>query len=214
MIKLYGYWRSTAAYRVRIALNLLGLEYQSISVHLVKDGGEQHQQSYDAINPSHLVPTLIDGSVELSQSLAIMEYLDECYGKQTLVPKEPAVRALARSISQDIACDIHPINNLRVVQHLGEVASFAQDDKARWMKHWMTVGFTAIERKLAASSQSFCIGSKVTIADICLVAQIYNARRFGVSMTPYPTIVAIEKNCLALEAFKLAAPELQDDANT
>ncbi len=212
MIKLYGYWRSTAAYRVRIALNLLNIDYQSISVHLVKDGGEQHHKAYDELNPSHLVPTLVDGDIELSQSLAIIEYLDECYGQHQLLPQEIAQRAKVRALSQDIACDIHPINNLRVVQHLGEVASFAQEDKTRWMIHWMEVGFAAIERKLALTSDSFCFGDQVTLADICLVAQVYNARRFGVAMAPYPTICAIETNCLALDAFSRAAPETQDDA--
>jgi len=198
---------------VRIALNMLGIEYQALSVHLVKDGGEQHHEAYDTINPTHLVPTLIDGAVELSQSLAIIEYLDERYGENTLLPTDAVERAIARGLSQDIACDIHPINNLRVVQHLADVASFEQTAKAAWMVHWIELGFTAIERKLALTSGDFCVGDRLSIADICLVAQVYNAKRFGISLEPFPAINKIDSHCLSLDAFRLAAPEQQADAN-
>jgi len=212
-MRLYGYWRSTAAYRVRIALNVLKLNYESVSVHLVKDGGEQHHTSYDKINPNHLVPTLIDGDIELNQSLAIIEYLDECYGVGTLVPADLKQRALVRAISQDIACDIHPINNLRVVSHLGAIASFEPADKAIWMDHWMSVGFTALERRLIKTSGLFCVGDMLTMADICLVAQLYNANRFGVSLEAFPVIKRIEQHCLSLEVFQRASPQVQPDAN-
>jgi len=214
MISLYGYWRSTAAYRVRIALNLLAIEYHSISVHLVKGGGEQHQPAYDAINPNHLVPTLIDGQVELNQSLAIIEYLDERYNQGTLIPQDIAQRAMVRGLSQDIACDIHPLNNLRVVSHLGNIASFEPTDKTAWMNHWMSVGFEALERRLLTSSGTFCVGDSVSMADICLVAQLYNAKRFGLPLSTFPTINRIEQHCLTLNAFKLASPEAQPDAQT
>jgi len=214
MIKLYGYWRSTAAYRVRIALNLLGIDFESISVHLVNQGGEQHHDTYDALNPAHLVPTLIDGEVTLNQSLAIIEYLDEQYGSATLLPSDSAQRAIVRGMSQDIACDIHPLNNLRVVQHLGDVAAFEPSHKTAWMRHWMSVGFSALERRVSANKGDFCSGSSVSMADICLVAQLYNARRFELDLNNYPTLVAIEQRCLALQAFKDATPEAQPDANT
>lgn len=214
MIELYGYWRSTAAYRVRIALNLLNIEYQSISVHLVKDGGEQHQPMYDALNPAHLVPALVDGDLELTQSLAIIEYLDERYGQYTLVPQDVADKAMVRSMSQDIACDIHPINNLRVVQHLADMASFDAHDKVNWMRHWMKKGFDSLERRVGDFNQPFCFGEQPSMADICLVAQLYNARRFELDLSPYPKLIDIEQRCLAIEAFTTAAPEQQHDANT
>jgi len=211
-MKLYGYWRSTAAYRVRIALNLLGINYQPISVHLVNDGGEQHHKDYVALNPSHLVPTLVDGEVTLSQSLAIIEYLDERYGDGCLMPKDSVLRAHVRAMAQDIACDIHPLNNLRVIKHLGEVALFKDQDKSQWMSHWMMVGFNAIELRLAGHENDFCFGDTPSLADICLVAQLYNARRFNVPLDAFERIRQIEKNCLALEAFKLAHPDQQPDA--
>jgi len=212
-MKLYGYWRSTAAYRVRIALNLLGIQYQSISVHLVKGGGEQHLPSYEELNPSHLVPTLVDGDLVLSQSLAIIEYLDECYGNNSLLPSNPAQKAQARALAQDIACDVHPLNNLRVMQHLGKSAQFDDEDKAQWMAHWMTEGFSALEQRLKHSMDPFCVGKVPSIADICLIAQLYNARRFNVSLDNFEKLVEIEKNCLVLTAFKLAHPSVQPDAS-
>jgi len=212
-MKLYGYWRSTAAYRVRIALNLLELSYESISVHLVKDGGEQHHQDYMTLNPSQLVPTLVDGEVTLSQSMAIIEYLDQRYGESKLLPNDCVLRAHVRAMAQDIACDIHPLNNLRVVKHLGEVALFNDQDKAQWMAHWMISGFNGIEQRLGQHQHDFCFGDSPSMADICLVAQVYNARRFNVPLEAFERIRQIEKNCLALDAFKCAQPEQQQDVN-
>ncbi len=213
MITLHGYWRSSAAYRVRIALNLLQLEHQHQSVHLVKDGGQQHQAQYSELNASHLVPTLVDGDVVLGQSMAIIEYLDESYGEHLLLPKEAMARAHVRSMAQDISCDVHPINNLRVMQHLSTIGDFSSDDKSAWMCHWMDVGFKALEIKLADSAGDFCFGDKPSLADICLIPQLYNAHRFGLSLVRFPIISRIERNCLALEAFKLAIPENQADAS-
>ncbi|PKF59167.1 maleylacetoacetate isomerase [Alteromonadales bacterium alter-6D02] len=210
---LYGYWRSSAAYRVRIALNLLGLEHKHHSVHLVQDGGQQHHDDYVTLNPTHLVPTLIDDELILSQSLAIIEYLDEKYGSHQLLSSSLEKRAQIRALAQDIACDIHPLNNLRVVQHLGHQAEFNANDKAQWMNHWMGVGFKALESKLQQTAGQFCVGDKPTLADICLIPQMYNARRFSLDLSAFPTLERIEKNCLALSAFDLAVPENQADAS-
>lgn len=216
MLILHGYWRSSAAYRVRIVLNLLGLTHEHRSVHLVNNGGEQHLEDYDALNPSHLVPTLEDKTryepVVVTQSMAIIEYLDEVFGECTLTGKSPLERALIRSLAQDICCDIHPLNNLRVVQHLGDVASFEAEDKANWMRHWMATGFSALEKKLAQSAGKFCVGNEISLVDVCLIPQLYNAHRFGLSLDDYPIIAAIEERCLAHEAFAGAVPEKQADA--
>ncbi|MGB0833506.1 MAG: maleylacetoacetate isomerase [Psychrobium sp.] len=217
MLILHGYWRSSAAYRVRIVLNLLDLTHEHRSVHLVKNGGEQHLDEYDALNPSHLVPTLEDKTryepVVITQSMAIIEYLVEVFGEGTLAGNSPLERALIRSLAQDICCDIHPLNNLRVVQHLGDVASFEAEEKATWMRHWMATGFSALEKKLEKSAGKFCVGNEVSLVDVCLIPQLYNAHRFGLSLDDYPTIAAIEKRCLALDAFANAVPEKQADAS-
>jgi maleylacetoacetate isomerase len=217
MLILHGYWRSSAAYRVRIVLNALGLTHELHSVHLVKNGGEQHHADYEALNASHLVPTLVDKTryapVVITQSMAIIEYLVEIYGQGKLMGNSPIERAHIRALAQDICCDIHPINNLRVLQHLGEVASFDNDDKAQWMRHWMDVGFSALEKKLQHCSGVYCVGNELSLVDICLIPQLYNAHRFGLSLDKYPRIADIEKRCLQLPAFELAIPENQDDAS-
>jgi len=217
MIILHGYWRSSAAYRVRIVLNALGLTHEHQSVHLVKNGGEQHQEAYDELNPSHLVPTLVDKTryepVVISQSMAIIEYLIEVYGPGKLLGNSPIERAHIRALAQDICCDIHPINNLRVISHLGDIANFDNDDKAQWMRHWMDIGFTALEKKLAKCAGKFSVGNELSLVDICLIPQLYNAHRFGLPMDKYPKIMAIEQHCLQLPAFKLAIPENQPDAS-
>ncbi|OIQ46945.1 MAG: maleylacetoacetate isomerase [Gammaproteobacteria bacterium MedPE] len=217
MLILHGYWRSSAAYRVRIVLNLLDLTHEHRSVHLVKNGGEQHSDDYDALNPSHLVPTLEDKTkyhpVIISQSMAIIEYLDEVFGDSCLIGRTAVERAQIRALAQDICCDIHPLNNLRVVQHLGDIASFEAAEKAQWMRHWMTIGFDALEQKLSQSAGTYCVGNELSLVDVCLIPQLYNAHRFGVSLAQYPTIAAIEKRCLALPAFADAVPEKQADAS-
>lgn len=212
-MKLYGYWRSTAAYRVRIALGLKQLACEHISVHLVKDGGEQLKPEYVDLNPTKLVPTLVDGEVNLNQSVAIMEYLDEKYPDCPLLPKNAVTRAKVRAFCQDIACDIHPLNNLRVLKYLKGQLGVTDEAKDVWYAHWITVGFEAIETRLEQTMGAFCFDDEVGMADICLMAQIYNARRFNVSLDKFPRILQVEKNCNAVDAFVDARPENQPDAS-
>ena len=214
MLKLYSYWRSTAAYRVRIALNLKRLSYQTIPVYLVKDGGEQHQPEYREKNPQGLVPLLEDNGKLLSQSMAICEYLDETHEGPKLLPSEPFLRAQVRSVCQAIACDIHPVNNLRILKYLKGELSVSDDAKDQWYHHWIHEGFKALESQLGkqVSAISFAFGNEPTLADAFIVAQMYNARRFDVDLSAYPRLVAIEQHCLTLDAFKDAQPESQPDA--
>ncbi|MDO4709474.1 MAG: maleylacetoacetate isomerase [Pseudomonadota bacterium] len=211
---LYSYWRSSAAYRVRIGLNLKSLPYTQKHVHLLRDGGEQRTAAYRALNPQALVPTLQHGNVVLSQSLAILEYLDDIHPEPALLPKDAAGRARVRALAQLVACDIHPLNNLRVGQYLKAEYALAQTAVEDWMRHWMHEGFTAMQTALAQSpaTGAFCHGDTPTLADICLIPQLYNAHRFGLDMAAYPTLSAIENRCLALPAFAAARPENQPDA--
>lgn len=211
-MKLYGYWRSTAAYRVRIALHLKGIDFESISVHLLKNGGEQHKCDYVTINPNQLVPTLIDGDFSLNQSLAIIDYIDATNTGLTLYPDGAQARAKVQALALDIACEIHPLNNLRVQQYLANDLGLGNDAKAAWVDHWMTLGFHAIEKQLVRMSGCYCFKDQITVADICLVAQVYNANRFNVDMSAYPYINRVVDNCNKLEAFQLALPENQRDA--
>ena len=215
-MKLYTYFRSSAAYRVRIALNLKGLPYESIPVHLVKDGGQQLQAAYSAKNPQKLVPALeLDNGSILTQSLAIMEYLDEAYPTTpALLPTAAQARAHVRALALAIACDMHPVNNLRILQYLSGVMQVDDAAKNAWYQHWVQVGFDAIETMLANSpyTGSCCFGDSPTLADCCLVPQTYNAERFNVSMAAYPTIARIVAHCRSLPAFAQAAPEQQADA--
>ncbi|MEO8011650.1 MAG: maleylacetoacetate isomerase [Dokdonella sp.] len=214
-IKLYSYWRSSAAYRVRIALNLKHLAHEIVPVHLVNHGGEQHAPEYRALNPQEFVPTLLDGSRVIRQSLAIVEYLDETYeGAMGLLPSTARERARVRSLAYVVACDIHPLNNLRVMQFLEREFSTPQVERERWTRHWITQGLHALELLLADNSSTgvFCDGDAPTIADLCLVPQVYNARRFGVDLSAYPTVTRIEQECLTLPAFDAAKPENQADA--
>jgi maleylacetoacetate isomerase/maleylpyruvate isomerase len=211
-MKLYGYWRSTAAYRVRIALHLKGIHFDSVSVHLVANGGEQHHENYVAINPNHLVPTLIDGDFSLHQSLAIIDYLEAKELGFSLYPDNVQARAKVQALALDIACEIHPLNNLRVQQYLATELKLKSEAKAAWVAHWMTIGFSAIEKQLVQSAGCYCFQDKITVADICLVAQVYNARRFNVDMSAYPNINQVVDNCNKLAAFQLALPENQEDA--
>ncbi|MEW9797486.1 maleylacetoacetate isomerase [Alteromonas sp. CYL-A6] len=215
-IKLYGYWRSTASYRVRIALNLKQVEYEYVPVHLVKDGGEQHQDEYLRINPSRLVPTLVDEDEDiiLNQSLSIIEYLDERYQDSgvSLMPAHSLERARVRALSQDIACDIQPVGNLRVLNALKSTFGASQEDVARWAAMWIEKGFDGIEQRLQTQAGRYCFDFDVTMADVCLVPQVYNARRFNVDMSRYPLISKIADNCEELDAFIRARPENQSDA--
>ena len=213
-LTLYSYWRSSAAYRVRIGLNLKGLAYETRPVHLVRHGGEQHADDYRSLNPQALVPMLVDGERRITQSLAILEYLDETFPKPALLPADTRGRARVRSLAMLVACDIHPLNNLRVLQYLKRENGLEQPAIDAWMLHWMREGFAAMEAMLADApgTGTFCHGETPTIADCCLVPQLYNARRFALDLSPYPTLVRIEADCLALPAFDAARPENQPDA--
>ncbi|MAD77197.1 MAG: maleylacetoacetate isomerase [Rheinheimera sp.] len=211
-MKLYSYWRSSAAYRVRIALNLKQLSFETIPVHLLKDGGQQHSAQYQQLNPNQLVPTYVDGELTLNQSLAIIEYLDEMYPEPALLPKDAVAKAQVRSLALDIACDIHPLNNLRVLQYLTGPLTLTDEQKTEWIHHWLHTGFTALEQRLLRTAGEFCYGDSITLADICLVPQVYNALRFKLDTLEYPTISRLYHHCQQLAGFALAAPEQQSDA--
>ncbi|MEI2417317.1 maleylacetoacetate isomerase [Orrella sp. JC864] len=213
-MQLYSYFRSSAAYRVRIALNLKGLSYETVPVHLLKEGGQQLQAGYTALNPNALVPTLMDGGLVLHQSLAIIEYLEELHPEPALLPPDPASRARVRALAQTIACDIHPLNNLRVLKYLKRGMGLGEEAKNEWYRHWIEVGMTALEAMLAQSPGTgrYCHGDAPGLADICLVPQVANARRFDCSLAQMPTIVRIDAACRELPAFQEAAPERQPDA--
>ncbi len=213
-MKLYGYWRSSAAYRVRIALNLKNIECQHQSIHLVKNGGEQHSADYQALNPNELVPTLVDGTLKLNQSMAILEYLEQSYPDTPLLPKSIDQQMLCRAFALDIACDIHPLNNLRVLQHLVSGLEQNEQTKSQWIIHWLQVGFKNLEKTLTVTAGKCCFGDQPTWADICLVPQVYNAERFNLDMSPYPQITRVVEHCRSLPAFIDAAPENQPDANS
>ncbi len=214
MRKLYGYFRSSAAFRARIALNLKGLDYESASVHLVKNGGEQFAPEYRALNPQALVPVLQDGDLTLTQSLAIIEYLDEVYPEPALLPATAAQRARVRSISLMIACEIHPLNNLRVLRFLVKDLKVTEAQKDEWYRHWVVSGLEPLETRLAndPATGHCCHGDVPGLADICLVPQLANARRFNIALDAFPTLVRIEQNCMALKPFQDAAPSAQPDA--
>ena len=213
MLKLSTYFRSTAAYRVRIALQLKGLPHELVPVHLLKDGGEHKTAAYLEKNPGGLVPILETEDGIIAQSLAILEYLEEAYPEPSLLPGTTTDRAYIRSISQTIACDIHPLNNLRVLQYLSGDMGVDETAKNAWYQNWIAKGFTGIETNLARSNDTglFCFGDSPSMADCCLVPQVYNAERFNCSMDNYPTIVRITKHCLSLSAFIEATPEKQPD---
>ncbi|MGQ0657074.1 MAG: maleylacetoacetate isomerase [Chromatiales bacterium] len=209
---LYTYFRSSAAYRVRIALNLKRLYYEPRFVHLLS--GEQNGSDYLKVNPQGRIPALVDGNTVLTQSLAIIEYLEECHPETPLLPREPVERAFVRSVAQLVACDIHPLNNLRVQQYLRE--QFFADDVAChiWMRHWIEGGFAALEQRLRdhGTNGQYCFGNHPTLADVCLIPQVFNAKRVACDLAPFPTIAAIDAHCRALAAFARAAPENQPDA--
>ena len=212
-LTLYSYWRSSAAYRVRIALNLKGLSYQTIPVHLIKNGGEQLSDAYRAINPQGLVPVLLHQDHVLTQSLAICEYLDECFGQYPLLPADSLQRARVRSLALQVACEIHPINNLRVQKYLkGQCGDTL--DTVEWMSHWMTEGFASIEQQLKNDSDgnSGYYRDRPGLFECFLVPQVYNAERYGTDMSVFPVISKIVTQCRELPAFIDAAPENQPDA--
>lgn len=212
-LQLYSYWRSSAAYRVRIGLNLKGLRYDTVPVHLVRDGGQQHSDEYRAINPQELVPALRHGTRTIRQSLAILEYLDEAWPNVPLLPVTARDRARVRAMALLVACDIHPLNNLRVLRYFENTWNVPQAERDAWVRHWIEQGFGALEELLdEPATGAYCHGDVPGIADCCLVPQVYNARRFGVDITAFPHIARIEATCLALPAFADARPEAQPDA--
>lgn len=213
-MKLYSFFRSSASYRVRIALNLKGLDYEQLPIHLRRGGGEQFGAAYKTIHPQALVPALEDGGRVLIQSLAIIEYLDERFSKPPLLPENPADRALVRSMALVVACEIHPIQNLRVLVYLKNSLKHSDDDVNRWAQHWINLGLSALEQMVAAQSKrgKFCFGDAPTMADICLIPQLANARRFNCDLADFPSLIKIEEHCMALSAFANAAPEKQPDA--
>jgi len=210
-VKLYSYFRSSAAYRVRIALNLKGLAYETVPVHLVKEGGHNRRPEFRAINPQMRVPALVvpTGDV-LIQSLAIIEYLDETHPEPPLLPKDPIARAQARALAEIVACDIHPLNNIGSLRYLKRELHHEQAVIDAWYHHWVLTGFEALEALVRPGP--YACGGAVTVADLCLVPQVYNARRLNVPLDKFPKIVAIDTACLALPAFDRARPENQPDA--
>ncbi|MGL4830593.1 MAG: maleylacetoacetate isomerase [Vibrio sp.] len=209
---LYGYWRSSAAYRVRIALNIKQLSYESRAVHLNKDGGQQHHADFHHLNPSELIPVLIDGEFHLNQSLAIIEYLDEIYPEPRLIPARGAERYQVKALALDIAADIHPLNNLRILQYLSTELSVSEEQKNTWYCHWIDIGFKSLEEKLSKIAGRFSVGDNLSLVDVCLVPQVYNAERFQLDMNRYPTLKRVSETLRRLPAFVQAAPENQPDA--
>ena len=214
MLKLYTYFRSSAAYRVRIALNLKGLPYEAVPVHLVRDGGEQNQPAYRARSPLGTVPALETGERVFTQSLAIIEYLEEIYPQLALLPASAESRARVRAIAQTIACDIHPLGNLRVLNYLTREFSVTPEKKNAWYRHWVNEGLLAVEKLLADDPRTgtFCHGESAGMADCCLVPQVFNARRFNCPLDAMPTIRRIVDTCEQLPAFQKAVPANQPDA--
>jgi maleylpyruvate isomerase len=210
-VKLYSYFRSSAAYRVRIALNLKGVAYEMTPIHLQKNGGHHKRPEYRAVNPQMRVPALVTpGGEVLIQSLAIIEYLEETHPEPPLLPKDPIARAKVRALAELVACDIHPLNNLSSLRYLKNIMGQEQSAIDAWYHHWVIAGFEAIEALMAPSP--YACGSQVTLADICLVPQVYNARRLKVPLEKFPKIVGVDAACLMLPAFDRARPENQPDA--
>ncbi len=212
MLKLHSFFRSSAAYRCRIALHLKGLAHETAFVHLVKDGGQHNAPAYRALNPQALVPTLEHDGRVITQSLAIIEYLDEIHPEPPLLPGDAEQRARIRALALAIACDVHPINNLRVLNYLKGPLQQGQAAVDAWYRHWVETGLAACEALLPAGSGHFCFGDQPTLADICLVPQMYNARRFACDLAAMPRLRAIDEACRGLPAFVKAAPEAQRDA--
>ncbi len=209
-MELYNYFRSSASYRVRIALALKGLTYDYKSVHLAKN--EHFQESYAAVSAARLVPLLRDGGHTLTQSLAIIEYLEETFPEPPLLPAEPAARARVRALALDIACEIHPLNNLRVLRYLVHDMKVSEDDKNRWYRHWVETGLEVVERQLAAGPSTYCHGDTPTLADCCLVPQIFNAQRFACRLSHVPNVMRVHEACMKLPAFERTRPEACPDA--
>jgi len=210
-MQLYNYFRSSASYRVRIALALKGLDYDYLAVHLQKN--EQAAAPYAEVSTSRLVPLLVDGDATLSQSLAIIEYLDETHPSPPLLPPDALGRARVRALAQDIACEIHPLNNLRVLRYLVHDLKVSEDDKNRWYRHWVETGLTVVERRLAAQPSRYCHGDSPGLADCTLAPQVFNAQRFDCRTEHLPHVMRVFEACMALDAFKLTQPSACPDAS-
>lgn len=208
MLKLYDYFRSSASFRVRIALNLKQLDYDVVPVHLLNNGGEQFSPEYQAVNPMSLVPSLDDNGRTITQSLAIIEYIDDTHPSPPLLPTDPYVKALVRAFAYTIAAEIHPINNLRVLTYLKNELDISDEQKHKWYQHWIHKGLGALEKMLAVNSKqsSFCYGDTPSLADICLVPQMFNARRFHCDLSAYSNLCRIDEHCQTLPAFTNARP--------
>lgn len=213
-MQLYNYFRSSASFRVRIALALKGLDYEYVSVHLLKDGGQQFAAGFRAMNPAALVPVLDDDGTVLTQSLAIIEYLDETRPQPALLPHDAAGRARVRAIALAIACEIHPLNNLRVLGYLSKTLGVSEEQRNAWYRHWVETGLASVEAMLSGDPRTgaCCHGDAPTLADICLVPQIFNAQRFKARLDHVPTVMRIHEHCLTLPAFAKSVPALQPDA--
>ncbi|WP_455279244.1 maleylacetoacetate isomerase [Cupriavidus necator] len=214
MLKLYSYFRSSASFRVRIALELKGLPYEYVPVHLLKEGGQQLKPEFRAVNPDGLVPALVDGDHVLQQSLAIVEYLDEVHPEPKLLPGTALDRSYVRGLAQEIACEIHPLNNLRVLKYLKHTVGASDEVKDAWYRHWIELGFESLQANLERGGKAgrFCFGDTPTLADICLVPQVFNAQRFNVDVSRYPVLAKIYEACMELPAFQKAEPKSQPDA--
>lgn len=206
-MRLYDYWRSTAAYRVRIALHMKGLEFEQMPIDL--RAGGQRSQEYLAVNPQGLIPYFIDGDLAIGQSLAIIDYLEETHPEPAVLPADPKARARVRAIAQIIASDIHPLNNLRILRYLERDLGHDQLKRLIWYHRWLADGFKAIEVTIKDTAGDFCFGDEPTLADICLIPQVYNAKRYEVDLGPFPTIRTINDHCQDIEAFAKAAPQHQ-----
>jgi maleylacetoacetate isomerase len=213
-LTLYTYFRSSAAWRARIALNLKGLKPEYVFVHLLKNGGQQHGAEYARVNPQEMVPTLVHEGRAIGQSLAIVEYLEECWPEPPLLPKDPFGRARVRQIADAVACDIHPLGNLRLRIYLGAILEASEEQQIEWQRHWIMVGFAALEKLLSGTKETgrFCHGDTPTLADIFLIPQIGNARRVKLDLAPYPTLLSIDAAAAAHPAFAAARPDAQPDA--
>jgi maleylacetoacetate isomerase len=209
-LQLYNYFRSSASFRVRIALGLKGLPYTYHAVHLQKN--EHLEPAYQGVSVSRLVPTLVDGEEALTQSMAIIEYLDETHPEPPLMPSDPLGRHRVRALAQDIACEIHPLNNLKVLRYLVHSLKLSEEDKDRWYRHWVETGLETIERQLAAQPSSYCHGETPTMADCLLVPQIFNARRVDCRLDHVPHVMRVFERCMAHPAFEAARPERCPDA--
>lgn len=213
-MKLYNYFRSSASFRVRIALNLKTLPYDYVPVHLTRGGGEQFSPEFRRLNPASLVPALLEGDQVLTQSLAIIEYLEETHPEPPLLPGDPVSRARVRALALSVACEIHPLNNLRVLGYLTKTLGISEEARSAWYRHWVETGLATVETLLAQDTRTglYCHGDTPGLADCCLVPQIFNAQRFHCRLDHVPTIMRIFEECMVLPAFAQAAPQAQPDA--